>query len=383
MKRSLALDVFRGLTVALMILVNNPGSWSHVYAPFLHAPWHGLTPTDLVFPFFLFAVGNAQAMVFPRMWELNTKDLFLKKLLKRTLIIFLIGFFLSWFPFFAWIGDTFTLRNWTMNDQHGGLIGIRIFGVLQRIALAYGLAGLFSYYFPKKILTVSFSLLIFYWLLCILFGTGDIYSLEGWFGTSIDRFILGSVHLYQGEGVAFDPEGIMSTLPAIAQVMLGYWAGSFFTNSNPQRSILSLRKRGFILLILGFAWHFIHPINKKIWTGSYVLATTGIAILVLVMLIRILDDKKYRSFLTYFFEAFGKNPLFIFVLSGLIPKLMNLIRIYDHEKFLTPLQWYYQYICSKIPGPAQNGSLFYACSLIILYGLLAIWLDKKKLYIKV
>lgn len=142
-------------------------------------------------------------------------------------------------------------------------------------------------------------------------------------------------------------------------------------------------ERGLILLVLGSLWQYLHPINKKIWTGSYVLVTTGMAILILIILVKLLDEKKYRSKLTYFFEAFGKNPLFIFVLSALIPKSMILIRIPYQDKFLTPLQWFYENVCTLIPGPPENASLFYSVLLVFFYGLLAIWLDKKKTYIKV
>ncbi len=177
--RSRALDVFRGFTVALMILVNNPGSWSFIYPPFEHAPWHGLTPTDLVFPFFLFAVGNALSLVSPD----------LMKSAKRTALIFLIGLFLNWFPLFTWVGNDFVFKSWTWVNAEGLEVGLRILGVLQRIALAYGLAALFCSLFKKHILLVSVLLLAFYWVLCISFGVGDIYSLEGWFGTKIDKLI--------------------------------------------------------------------------------------------------------------------------------------------------------------------------------------------------
>jgi predicted acyltransferase len=381
--RSLALDVFRGLTVALMILVNNPGTWSHIYAPFEHAAWHGLTPTDLVFPFFLFAVGNAQSLVLPRIWESNTKNYFFKKVWKRTLFIFLIGFFLNWYPFFTWIGDDLKVRTWTWLNVEGVEVGIRILGVLQRIALAYGFSAILEYLFPKKVLTISLGLLALYWGMCVLFGRGDVYSLEGFFGTSVDRLILTPVHLYQGEGVAFDPEGLISTIPAIAQVMLGYWVGRILVAFNPRRTMKALIKRGVNLLILGILISAINPVNKKIWTSSYVLVTTGLAILILAGLVYVLDRKKIGTKFAYFFEAFGKNPLFIFVLSALVPKTMSLIRIPYLDKFLTPLQWFYEMVCSKFPGPPENGSLLYAILLVGLYGTLAIWLDKRKLYIKV
>ncbi len=383
MNRSLALDVFRGLTVALMILVNNPGTWSHIYAPFEHAAWHGLTPTDLVFPFFLFAVGNAQSLVLPRIWESNTKNYFLKKVWKRTLFIFGIGFFLNWYPFFTWINDDLKLRTWTWLNADGVEVGIRFLGVLQRIALAYGISAMLEFLFPKKVLTVSLALLALYWGMCVLFGTGDVYSLEGFFGTNVDRMILTPVHLYQGEGVAFDPEGLISTIPAVAQVMLGYWVGRILVAFNPRRTMKALLKRGVNLLILGILISPINPINKKIWTTSYVLVTTGLAILLLAGLVYFLDRKKVGTQAAYFFEAFGKNPLFIFVLSALIPKTMSLIRIPYLDKFLTPLQWFYESICSKFPGPPENGSLLYAILLVGLYGALAIWLDKRKLYFKV
>jgi predicted acyltransferase len=383
MNRSLALDVFRGLTVVFMILVNNPGTWSHVYPPLLHAPWHGLTFTDLVFPFFLFAVGNAQAIVFPKMWELHPQGYFFRKVFKRTLIIFLIGFFLSWFPFFHWLGDELTLRTWTWMNTDGTESGIRIMGVLQRIALAYGFSAVIEYFFPRKALTIGLILLLLYWGICSFFGASDPYSLEGWVGTSLDRHLLGPLHLYQGEGVPFDPEGLLSTLPATAQVLLGFWAGRLMAIFNPRKSVKSLMKRGVILTILGVAWHFVHPINKKIWTGSYVLVTTGLSLVLLSLLIRYLDLKKLKPLGLSFFEAFGKNPLFIFVLSGLIPKALKLIRIESEGATLSPLSWFYETICALFPGPPENGSLFYALILVGFYGWLVMWLDRKRIYIKV
>lgn len=383
MSRSLALDVFRGLTVALMILVNNPGTWSHIYDPLEHAPWHGLTPTDLVFPFFLFAVGNAQSLVLPRIWETNTKKYFLKKVWKRTLFIFLIGLFLNWYPFFTWIGDELKFKSWTWVNAEGFETGIRIMGVLQRIALAYGISAVLEYLFPKKVLTVSLILLGVYWGLCLLFGGADPFSLEGFFGTAFDRSVLGTAHVYLGEGVPFDPEGLMSTLPAVAQVMLGYWVGRILVAFNPRRTMKALLKRGTNLLLLGLLISPLIPLNKKIWTSSYVLVTTGLAILILALLVYLFDRKNLRPRFMKFFEAFGKNPLFIFVLSGLVPKTMSLIRIPQGEKFLTPLQWFYETVCSKFPGPPENGSLLYAVILVSLYGALAIWMDKKKIYLKV
>jgi predicted acyltransferase len=224
-QRFYSLDVFRGATVALMILVNNPGSWDHIYAPLEHAPWHGCTPTDLVFPFFLFAVGNAMAFVMPKL-ETGGTSVFLKKIFKRTLLIFLIGLFLNWSPFIRWQDDHIVLRHWVNPDNPEN--GVRILGVLQRIALCYLFASLIIYFFKIRGAFVAASVLLLgYWVLCLLGNPTDPFSIDGWFGTGIDKNILGIAHMYKGEGRAFDPEGIMSTIPAITQVIFGYLTGNY------------------------------------------------------------------------------------------------------------------------------------------------------------
>ena len=191
-ERYYSLDVFRGATVALMILVNNPGSWSHIYSPFEHAAWHGCTPTDLVFPFFLFAVGNAMAFVLPRLREKGTAA-FMRKLFTRSLLIFAIGLFLNWSPFIKWDHDQLVFKPWA---------NIRIFGVLQRIALCYFFASFIAYCFKtKSTIVISMVLLLLYWWLCYYFGaSADSYAFEGYFGTAIDKSIIGVDHMYKGEG---------------------------------------------------------------------------------------------------------------------------------------------------------------------------------------
>ena len=204
-----SLDIFRGATVALMILVNNPGSWGHIYPPLEHAPWHGCTPTDLVFPFFLFAVGNAMAFVMPRL-EAAGEAAFWKKVVIRTLLIFCIGLFLNWSPFIKY-------------NEAGNLVAkpfenLRIFGVLQRIAVCYFFGSLIVHYFKVRgAFVFSAFLLLGYWFLCVAGNPADPYSLSGWFGTGIDKKLLGESHMYHGEGVAFDPEGILNSLAAIAK----------------------------------------------------------------------------------------------------------------------------------------------------------------------
>jgi predicted acyltransferase len=439
-KRFYSLDIFRGATVALMILVNNPGSWSHIYSPLKHAPWHGCTPTDLVFPFFLFAVGNAMAFVMPRLEAAGTKA-FLRKVITRSLLIFGIGLFLHWSPFVSWQNGELAFRHWV--DPENANNGVRILGVLQRIALCYFFASLIIYFLKiRGALVVSIIFLLIYWALCLLLGTaGDPYSLEGYFGTQVDKDILGVAHMYKGEGVAFDPEGITSTLPAIVQVIFGYFVGFYIQQKGKNFEMLThLFIAGSILIFTGFAWDLSFPINKKIWTSSYVLYTTGLAIMVLGVLIHLVEMKKhhevpgwkpekniwfrgifvtigmalvfisprndYSWLLAYFvfafflvrvlenkmykfFDVFGKNALFIFFLSGFLPRILGLLRWVDHvdEKgnnvYTTAFSWFYQHACKPVSADLKNGSLLYALSTIIFYWLIVYWMDKKKIYIKV
>ena len=218
-QRYQSLDVFRGATVALMILVNNPGSWGHIFSPLEHASWHGCTPTDLVFPFFLFAVGNAMSFVMPKL-EMGTASQFWTKVVKRTLMIFGIGLFLNWSPFVKWSDGVLIFKVW----EH-----IRILGVLQRIALCYFFASVIIYYGKSRMgLFIGILILMSYWILNILLGAnGHPYSLSGFFGNAIDQSVLGISHIYKGEGVPFDPEGLVSTFPAIVQIIFGYLVGEY------------------------------------------------------------------------------------------------------------------------------------------------------------
>lgn len=381
-QRFYSLDVFRGATVALMILVNNPGSWAHIYAPLEHAPWHGLTPTDLVFPFFLFAVGNAMSFVMPRLQQ-GGDLIFWKKVLKRTFLIFIIGLLLHWSPFIKWSGDHIAFKS---------LDNLRIFGVLQRIAVCYFFASVIVYYFKQKgAFVFAVILLLFYWVLSLLLGTpGDPYSLQGWFGTDIDKAILGEAHMYKGEGLAFDPEGLMSTFAAIVQVIFGYLVGDYIQKKGKTfEMIASLFVIATLLIITGFIWDMVFPINKKIWTSSYTVYTTGLAIYTIATMIYFIEFKQATGWLTKFFDVFGKNPLFIFVLSGFLPRLLGLIRIPNGinaeglPKYLSPFGWFYEKVCKLIPGIPENGSLFYAICMIVMYWAICYWLDKKKIYIKV
>ena len=414
-QRFYSLDVFRGATVALMILVNNPGTWSHIYSPLEHAAWHGLTPTDLVFPFFLFAVGNAMAFVMPRL-QSGGDALFWKKVLKRTLLIFLIGLFLNWSPFVMWNNDHLMLKGWTWLDGEGNKHGVRIMGVLQRIALCYFFASVLVYYLkPKGAFYAGMVLLLLYWMLCYILNPSDPYSLSGWFGTAIDKKILGEIHMYKGEGIYFDPEGIMSTIPAIVQVIFGYLVGDYIQKKSGENYVnqsgsLGSLPAGFIaavgqgkffemvsglfvigvaLLVAGYSWDMVFPINKKIWTSSYTIYTSGLAIITIATMIYMIEIKNARGWLSRFFDVFGKNPLFIFVLSGFLPRVLALIRIPDgidengKRIFTSPFGWFYENVCKPIPGNPEIGSLIYAISMIIFFWAICYWLDRRKIYIKV
>lgn len=443
-QRFYSLDVFRGATVALMILVNNPGNWGHIYAPLEHAPWHGCTPTDLVFPFFLFAVGNALSFVMPRLEAAGT-PVFLKKVFTRTLLIFGIGLFLNWAPFIRWSNDVLVFRPWTdpVVPDHAPT-GVRILGVLPRIALSYCFAALIIYFFKiRGAFFASMLLLLGYWVLCMLANPADPFSLQGYFGIDVDKRILGEAHMYKGEGVSFDPEGITSTLTAIVQVIFGYFVGNYIQQKGKTYEMLThLFVAGSLLVFAGFAWDMTFPINKKIWTSSFVLYTTGLAIYVLSILIFLIEFKKVHeqkwlkpsavqslvalaagliiawpvSALTQspyipvalsllvliaivlmlisnswskFFDVFGKNPLFIFVLSGLMGRILGLFRWVDHigdngkKVYTSAFPWFWENICKPLSAELKNGSLLYALCMIAFYWSIVYWLDKKKIYIKV
>ena len=389
-----------------MILVNNPGTWSHIYDPLEHAPWHGITPTDLVFPFFLFAVGNAMAFVMPRL-EQAGDAVFWRKVFKRSLLIFGIGLFLNWWPFFRWQDNELVFNNWTYTTGSGREVGVRIFGVLQRIAICYFFASIILYYLKARgAFLTGLILLLLYWLFCVLGNPADPYSLKGWFGTDIDKAILNEVHMYRGEGIPFDPEGIMSTIPAIVQVIFGYLVGDYILKRtqlynaainpevpqtvNPLFQILTgLFIASMAFLLAGYMWSLNFPVNKKIWTSSYVVVTTGMATAILATLIYAIEVKGIKNWLTRFFDVFGKNALFVFALSAFLPKGLRLIRIPNginaegEPQYLSPWNWIYAKVYKFIPGPPEIGSLAFALTVIIFMWAICYWLDKKRIYIKV
>jgi predicted acyltransferase len=370
-RRNLALDVFRGITVCFMIIVNSPGTWDIAYSPLLHAPWHGFTPTDLVFPSFLFAVGNAMAFSMHK-YESQGESVFWRKTLKRTLIIFLLGFLLYWFPFFR-------------EAEGGGLelkpLGeTRILGVLQRIALCYFFASIVIHYGGKKA-AIWFSglALLGYWIISYVFGeANDPYSLVGNSALRLDLFLFGDSHLYHGEGVAFDPEGLLSTLPSIVNVIGGYLAGDYIRRrGNSYEVVAKLCLVASLLIFVALAWHLVFPINKKLWTSSFVLLTVGIDLIMLPALIYVIEIQRRLKW-TNFFMVFGKNPLFIYVLADLLITVLYMVPVGDKNL----QQVFFQDVLLKIASPI-NASLMFAIIFMLICWSIGYMLDKRKIYIRV
>jgi len=371
-----SLDVFRGATVAAMILVNNPGTWAHLYAPLAHADWHGWTLTDLVFPFFLFAVGNALALTTSATAQPSSAD-FCRRWLRRTLLIFGIGLLLNAWPRVLW----------------GDIDSLRVMGVLQRIALCWAVAALVVRAGGvHAALITTIVLLGGYWLACQLWAHGaDPYSLEGFFGTHLDRALLGEAHLYRGEGVPFDPEGLGSTPPAVAQVLLGYLVATHWL---PQRDTSGASLRwlglGLALIALGLLGSTVMPINKKIWTSTYVLLTTGLATITLIATWHVLRGTSAHrgtppAAVRRGLIAFGRNALLIFALSGLIPRTLALVRIEEYgetDQTLPLLSWIHAHVFAPLFNDPRMGSLSYAIAMLALYWAIAAALHRRGWYFK-
>jgi predicted acyltransferase len=368
-----SLDIFRGMTIAGMILVNTPGSWSYIYSPLRHAPWDGCTPTDLVFPFFLFAVGNAMSFSMGKYQALGNA-VALRKIFMRAALIFGIGLLLNWLPFVRWSEGSLVFKQFE---------NLRIFGVLQRIALAYlGGALIVHFYKPTQAFVIAGFLLVAYWIILLMYG--DL-TLEGNAVLKLDQLLVGDKHMYKGyfsavmnSNIPFDPEGLLSTIPAVASVIFGFLVGRFIQQKgNSFEMISNLFVVGLISIFFGLWWGIVFPINKPIWSSSYVLYTTGLAMCILAVIIFFVDLKNYKRWTTPFI-MFGKNPLLIFALSGIIVKVYGLIRINDQNAY----GGIYENVFRPIGGD-YFGSFLFAIAHVLLFLAIAYWLDKKKIYFRV
>jgi predicted acyltransferase len=376
-ERLVALDVFRGLTIAGMLLVNNPGTWGAIYPPLRHAAWHGWTPTDLIFPFFLFIVGiTTHLSLEARRARGDDEGMLVRQVLRRGGIIILLGLFLSGFPFIPSFGfDPSTMR---------------IPGVLQRIGVAYVAAGLLALRTSARTqLIVVTALLLGYWAVMTLIpvpGTGAVgtvalatpdASLAAW----LDRTVLGS-HLWR-VSKTWDPEGILSTLPAIGTALLGVFAGRWIAAPRPlMERLAALFAVGAIGMVTGLIWNWWFPINKNLWTSSYVLFTAGMASVTIATCIWLIDAKRISGW-TKPFVVFGMNPILAFVGSGMMARLMgSIIKVERDGQRVSLQRAIYESTFASWLSP-MNASLLFAVCFVVFWFLILGALYKKRVFLKV
>ena len=370
--RLISLDVFRGATIGAMVLVNNPGTWSAIYPPLEHAVWHGWTFTDTIFPFFIFIMGIAIPIALERRRIAGQAgfDLYLQ-LVRRTAALFGLGLFLALFPFYNWIeGDWIHIGD------------MRIMGVLQRLALCFFFASiLFLWLRPRGLLNAAFALLLGYWAIMIVGGRGDL-SPEGNFSGLIDRLVLGP-HMWKGSP-HFDPEGLLSTLPSTATCLFGVLTGQLIqsTKSNDAK-VAEMLVWGFILLTLGWMWGGIFPINKPIWTSSYAVFMSGLAMCVLGVCYWLIDIKG-SIWWTKPFVIFGVNALALFVGSGMLGRFLNMVpgSTAPDGSLISLKVTIYEGVFAPLASP-MNTSLLFAICFIGLWLFLMWLLYRKNIFIKV
>lgn len=377
--RLLALDILRGITIAGMILVNNPGSWGSIYAPLKHASWNGLTPTDLVFPFFMFIMGIStyfSLRKFDFSWSWPT----IWKIMRRTVVIFAIGLAIAWFSLFMrGIANEATFWDAVLNFDH-----IRILGVMPRLAICYCVASLAAILLNHRYLPGFVLLLLVAYTIILLTGNGFEFADHNIISV-VDRKVLGTDHMYRdtidGVTLHFDPEGLLSTLPSIAHVLIGFLCGMLITGTRDNDlRINRLFILGTILTFAGFLLDFGLPINKKIWSPTFVLTTCGLASSFLGLLIWIIDIKGKKKWCR-FFEAFGINPLFMYVLGAVVSVLLGNIRV---SSGLTVKGWIYTDLLMPVcGGDATLASLVFALGFVAFIWCFGYVLYKKKIYIKI
>lgn len=374
--RLISLDILRGITIAGMIMVNNPGCWDSIYKPLGHANWHGLTPTDLVFPFFMFIMGVSTFMSLRKYnFKLSRESVW--KIVKRMFLIFLIGLGLNWVGLLSrGLGDG---ESFFTAATHFDTI--RVLGVMQRLALAYGFTSLIAILFkPKYIIWVIATILIGYFFI-LLFGNGFEMSEQNIISV-IDRNLLGEAHVYKDSGIALDPEGLLSTLPSIAHVLIGFLFGKMIMDTkNNHKRVENILIWGTALAFSGLLLQYGCPINKKIWSPTFVLTTTGFAAQLLGLLIWIIDINR-KSKWSSFFHSFGVNPLFIYVLAGLLTNMLENIKVTNEGEAISLTNYAYSVLLEPWAG-ANFGSLLYALLFVSICWLAGYILYKKDIYIKI
>ncbi len=392
-ERLLSLDIFRGLTVAGMLLVNDPGTWSAIFPPLEHAEWNGWTPTDLIFPFFLFIVGiTTHLSLSARRARGDGDSAIVKQILRRGIIIYLLGFAMALFPFYQW-GHIDAIPNATAWDRVLWRIEhVRILGVLPRIAIVYICAGLLTLRTTlRQQITILVTLLFGYWFAMTLIpvpGQDEIGALllhtkDRNLAAYLDRLILGTNHTWVGS-VTFDPEGPLSTIPAIATAMLGVIAGRWIAQRDKSllERIAGLFAAGALGMTLGLMWNWSFPINKSLWTSSYVVFTAGMACVALATIMWIVDYYNERRW-TKPWVVFGVNPIVAFVGSGVMARLIYTLWHVNYQgKSITIQDAIYQIVF--LPWlPPRVASLAFAISFVLLwYGILLV-LYKRNIILKV
>jgi predicted acyltransferase len=392
-ERLVSLDVFRGITIAGMLLVNNPGTWSAIFPPLEHAAWDGWTPTDLIFPFFLFIVGiTTHLSMSARRARGDDDRALVKQILRRGIIIYLLGFAMAMFPFYQW-GTIDSLPNATAWQRIVFRIEhVRILGVLPRIAIVYICAGLLTLRTTlKQQIIIIASLLLGYWFAMTLIpvpgegaiGAALLHTKDRNLAAYLDRLILGTNHIWIG-GVTFDPEGPMSTIPAIGTAMLGVIAGRWLALKEKPllERITGLFAAGSLGMVLGLMWNWSFPINKSLWTSSYVLFTAGMACVALATIMWIVDYVNVNGW-TKPFVVYGVNPIVAFVGSGVMARLIYTLWHVNYNGKSTAIQdAIYQSVF--LPWlPERVASLAFALTFVLLWSGILLVLYRKKIILKV
>ena len=380
-KRLLSLDILRGITIAGMLLVNNPGTWSHIYPPLEHAQWIGLTPTDLVFPFFMFVMGVSMYFSL-RKFNFKLSGSTMLKICRRTIILFLIGWMVQWFG--MWLRGLYDPESHFFTRMFGDL---RILGVFQRLALVYFFGSMIAVLFKSKFIPWIIGILLVAYALILGFGNGYEFSLDNIL-SRVDCAVLGENHMYHeeafGKRLALDPEGILSTLPCIAHVLIGFMMGKCInTVHNNRDRIVEIAVWGALMLLVGWLLQYGIPCCKKAWTSSYVLITCGMASCILAMLIYAIDIKGHNRWCR-FFQSFGINPLFCYLVGTLLAITFSAVRFGTNaEGDPITIHTLIHDGCKAITWSPEAASCLYAITFVLITWCFGYFLYKKKIYIKI
>lgn len=378
-KRLLAVDILRGITIAGMLLVNNPGTWEHIYAPLEHAEWIGLTPTDLVFPFFMFVMGVSMYFSL-RKYDFKMSKSAIIKITRRTIVLFLIGWLVAWF------GRSLRLI-FVPDYKFHFFEGLRWLGVFQRLALTYFFGSLIALTFKPKVIPWIIGIILVAYAFILGLGNGYDFSLQNIL-SRVDVSLLGEEHMYHesafGRSLALDPEGVLSTLPCIAHVLIGFMAGKILIDYRDNRDrVQYVAVLGIALLLTGWLLQYGIPCSKKAWTSTYVLITTGMASCILALLIYVIDIKGRKKWCR-FFRAFGVNPLFCYLVGTVLAISFGVVRFGTdlNGAAITPHSLLFDF-CKNMTFSLEAASCLYAIIFVLINWCLGYILYRKKIFIKI